>query len=788
MVNIFDTFIKKVKELPQQVAAIPQLFNQSQPSTLVASQSKPQRVSSIMPKETNTSAQLTPKAEIKSNAIFDSFIKKGNQALETLKQSEPGRIVKGFFADQPGTYKEGPEQVGEALAFGLPGGAAVAGGIKSISRAPKVLKDVKDITNVASKSEKIVDPVNKIIAAIREAKPIREGQELLYSKARGEKLAKVMGIRGQKEGEKGFFKELGALKGELPKVQYESIRNKVNQQDIDDLFNIVKDTTKITDWEKINAQVGLSKIFNKVGGAVPTEGELRLLKDVFGNSFTKTLLNKRPTTEKVKRIIEDIVNIPRTLVSSIDLSAPFRQGIFLMGRPKQFIPAFKSMFEAFASDKAYQSIQDAVKTKPSYQAMRDHGLAITDVGTMTNNEDAFLSNIAGKLPGIKHSARAYTGFLTKLRADVFDDIVNKTGVKDPKALRDLANYVNAATGRGKLPEAFEKAAPIFNAVFFSPRLIASRLQLLNPITYIKMDPVVRKEAIKDLLKTTGIITSILGLAKLHPDVSVGTEPTSADWGKPKIGNTRYDITGGFQPYLRLMAQLISGKITSSTTGKTITLGEGYRALTRDEILLRFFSGKEAPVASFVHDLLRGTNAIGEPLDFKTFDPSKNAILQRFTPLFAQDMYEAFRDEGLVGVAKAAPGLFGIGAQTYGGTPTTLGEAEQKGNRELYKYLKSRPKEEANKYLEGLEERDPQKLIKLSKFKEIEDAGLGEKEFNMVGSGIKDGTRIKMIMEVINTLPDKESKNAYLDKLDEVGLTNDTVYEQLSKFKEEGKLR
>lgn len=77
--------------------------------------------------------------------------------------------------------------------------------------------------------------------------------------------------------------------------------------------------------------------------------------------------------------------------------------------------------------------------------------------------------------------------------------------------------------------------------------------------------------------------------------------------------------------------------------------------------------------------------------------------------------------------------------------------------------------------------------KVGKYKEIEDAGLGDREVNMVGSGIKSGDRVKMIVEALKTMPTKEEKNTYLDKLDEVGLTNEEVYRQLGKLKEEGKL-
>ena len=523
------------------------------------------------------------------------------------------------------------------------------------------------IRQVAARAEpEATTAVQKVVSALKEAKPIRKKQEAIYTATRGEKLARSLKAGEKTVGEKGYYEELRALKGEMPKVQFESIRGKVGQQDIDALFVQVKNNPILSEWEKLTARKGLAKLFGEHGGAVPTEGELSLLKDVFGSGFVKTSLSKRTLFQKLKGAGLELANIPRSLMASFDLSAPLRQGVFLVGRPKQWVPAFGKQFHYFVSEKAYQNLGKTIRAKPTFPLMQEHKLALTELGTKLGaREEAFMSSWAEKIPlvgrGIKASSRAYTGFLNQLRANVFDDFVKKgiqLGIKDPKFLKDAARFINSATGRGGLGQ-LESAAVSLNTFFFSPRLLTSRLQMLNPAFYATMQPQVRKEALKSLFAFAGTTSTVAGLAALN-GVKVGIDPRSADFMKLKFGNTRYDILGGFQQPIRLAAQLLSGKVVSSTTGKTLTLGEGYKPMTRLGIAGRFLEYKEAPVVSFVAALMRGQTVLGEKLDIPT------EVVNRLIPMAAQDVVDLYNEQGLEGLPLSAPAIFGVGVQTYGG--------------------------------------------------------------------------------------------------------------------------
>jgi hypothetical protein len=277
-----------------------------------------------------------------------------------------------------------------------------------------------------------------------------------------------------------------------------------------------------------------------------------------------------------------------------------------------------------------------------------------------------MSSWAEKIPvigaGVKASGRAYIGFLNKLRFDVFADLVNKADALglDPRKNRDLtkalADFINNATGRGTLPTGLQRSAVALNSVFFSPRLLFSRLNLLNPLFYIKQEPFVRKEALKSLFSFVGAGLTVLTLSKMM-GADVGDEPRSSDFGKVKIGNTRFDVWGGFQPLVRVAAQIISGKYISSTTGKEMTLGEGYKPMTRADIVQRFAEGKLAPVPSFVVSLLKQQDSTGEPVNIP------KEIGQRFVPMVLQDTYDLAQESPEL-IPASVLSIFGVGVQTY----------------------------------------------------------------------------------------------------------------------------
>jgi hypothetical protein len=509
--------------------------------------------------------------------------------------------------------------------------------------------------------------VAKLTGALKNAEKLLPEQQQKYTQERRARLEAARALQQSTEGEAGLHAELSAFKGELPKQDFSGVRDRFTQPEVDHLFDHIKNNTDLSQFASIRARIGLGKLLD---GKLPTNSEVALLGKVFGKDFVDSINKNRSLSSKIMDALSNGLNVPRSLMSSFDLSAPFRQGLFMAGR-KEFWGAFKDMFKAFGSERAFKALNDEIDARPTRDLMSEAKLYLADPNhALGDREEQFMSSWAEKIPvigrGVRASDRAYTGFLNKVRADVFDSILkNSEGAgidiaNDPKALKDLGSFVNNATGRGSLGKTLTTAGPLLNSLFFSPRLIASRVSLLNPAYYASLSPAIRKEAIRSLLHVGALATTVTGLAAAA-GLDVETDPRSSDFAKIRTGNTRYDILGGFGQYITLGARLATN--ANKTNGVVSPLGGGYGKPTRLDVLQRFGQSKLSPVAGFVADYLRGKTYTGEP--FSVRSEAANV----FTPLFLQDAKSVMDEQGAAkGAAMSVPGLFGVGMNTYSPVP------------------------------------------------------------------------------------------------------------------------
>lgn len=526
------------------------------------------------------------------------------------------------------------------------------------------------------------DSLSKFRDALKQSTEARPEQEVLNANERSVRAGKMSSV--ETPGLAGHYERLAKLKGEFPKIPIES---KLTQSDLDTLIDHAKSVSDpAKPYELANIGTGLTKLFS---GQQVTPYESKLLGKTFGSDIEDLIyLHGGLGVTPIKDFIHESVNLPKTMMATADLSAPLRQGLPLI-TTKEYWNSFRGMVRNEAS---YNQLQEALQTRPKAEFGNQAGLYLADtVGALAKREEQFISNQVDKVPLIgtvkKGSEYAYTGFLNKLRADTFDNLIDKAekaGIKtsstvkgidgEPvqipnKVAKDIASFVNNSTGRGSLGR-LEKNAVELNSVLFSPRLISSRLTMLNPMYYAKLDPFVRKQALKALFSVAGagiLTTELLKKA----GASVNTNPTSSDFGKAKFGNIRLDPYGGFQQYIVAASRLIKGE-TTSINGNTSKLGKGI-APSRLGLILgigdknhpSLLESKASPIAGFIDDLVTGrefpVNGLGGR--FGANRPSAQAI-NLVTPMLVNDLYDLKKEDPdlIPGISLAALATFGDSLQ------------------------------------------------------------------------------------------------------------------------------
>ena len=395
------------------------------------------------------------------------------------------------------------------------------------------------------------------------------------------------------------------------------------------------------------------------------ERELRLAKRELAN---------RSLGEKLLNGAGEVLNVPRSLMSSADFSAPLRQGFWAsLSNPTIAAKAFVEQFNMAVSKKRFDRWFYDIKETPDYEVSRKAGLYLADPHNVhaTVREEAFMSNLSEKIPlfgkVVAGSERAYVGYLNKLRWDLWNSYVDnlqsqgKTYENSKEVYDGLAAYINDATGRGNITnKTFEQAAPLLNSVFFSPRLIASRVNLLARMATI-WKPSTPKEVrvmyLKDFAKVISIGLTTMAIAKLA-GADVQGDPRSSDFGKIKSGNTRIDVWGGFLPYIRYTSQILSGQ-TVNQDGTVTELGKNKQfGRTRGDVATAFARGKLAPIPGSIVDLAGGKDVVGNEVTVVS------TLQRNLLPLITSDFGDAYKDAGFAGVAKVIPSIFGVGVSTY----------------------------------------------------------------------------------------------------------------------------
>ena len=429
---------------------------------------------------------------------------------------------------------------------------------------------------------------------------------------------------------------------------------------------------------KLSEQIALLEKRIKTGDIFPRPKEqIESSREIEILEFKKNQL-QRDIRAKIKMAeprgawgnTKEVFNAFRALMTGGEFSLVLRQGGWTaMSRPGVVAKALPAMFNSFASEEVSHKINAEILNRPNahlYSKGKLHLAPIDGSATLHSMEELYMSHWIEKIPLIKNFQRAGLTFLNVIRADTFDMLVNtlpvtSAGAHNQAELRAIANYVNISTGRGNLGK-LEPAAEALNTIFFAPKYVSSRFQLLLGQPLWGGTATTRKLVAAEYARALIGLSVVFALGALAGG-DVEDDPRSSDFGKIKFGKTRIDPLFGLSQTTVVLSRILSGT-TKRGSGEVRPISRWRGKIpfggdTAWDVFSRFMRSKLSPLAGTTTDLLVGENLIGEEIELGEF------ATRLITPLAYRDIYEALLEQDIP--ETTAFGIlvfFGMGLQTY----------------------------------------------------------------------------------------------------------------------------
>lgn len=428
--------------------------------------------------------------------------------------------------------------------------------------------------------------------------------------------------------------------------------------------------------ENLNRKIETGDILPTPRVVLPQSKQVERLQ--FERDELQSEIRRRINDLKPQTIWENIAepfNTSRALITSWDASAPFRQGgFFVVARPIKSSKAFAAMAKAMKSKQGQAKVENEMKEHPLFPLAKRAKLFIAPSDgsyQLSKLEERFQTKWAKRIPGIATSERGYITFLNKQRFDMFVTFIETLSRNQEATLEEAkgtANFVNIATGRGNIGN-MEQGAVFLNTVFFAPRYVASRFQLLLGVPFFqaksfRVKKLIAKEYARYIIGMGLIYAAFDFLGEIFgAEIDFEWNPQSSDFGKIRIGKTRLDPLSGLSQVTVILARLITGKTKSTITGKVTPLrGEDvpFKGDTAFDKITQFLRFKLSPMFATGINLLEQEDAIGEPFTLKDV-PGNLAV-----PISFREINDTIKEQNIpTATAISLLTLFGMGVSTYG---------------------------------------------------------------------------------------------------------------------------
>lgn len=373
----------------------------------------------------------------------------------------------------------------------------------------------------------------------------------------------------------------------------------------------------------------------------------------------------------------------RAAKATADFSSMFRQAIVLAPmRPVKFTDSAIKAIRAFFDSEYSDRLDFEMRRQPQHIWRLRAGLFLSDVDAkMTGREEMFTSSLAERIWGagavVRASNRHMVTMLNQMRAQTFDAFREANPDANAEVMNAAARYINIATGRGELfldtPRGrkanLEPVAGVLAKLAFSPRFVASRIQMLGSPFYFAArykDKRVAMMATKDMLAFTASGIGLLTLARLA-GVEVGLDPEDSFFGKMRFGPLVIDLWGGLQQPVALLCKAC---VAAGDSRGVITASKDINVLDAG---IRYTMYKTSPGISGPYSIVFGKDIIGRKMGLL------EASLRSVAPMTLETAYDSWQatDGDLAAVLTATTAsAAGIGVSVY--------EDKKKGKAKLRK--------------------------------------------------------------------------------------------------------
>jgi hypothetical protein len=359
----------------------------------------------------------------------------------------------------------------------------------------------------------------------------------------------------------------------------------------------------------------------KAGAARVTLEKYMAQKKALANHKT---IGQTLTTNPIKNVTH-ILAATKGLVASLASHAPLKHGFpALFEDPKNWLSNYVTQFSYAAKEVGGKDVMSAIRAEGYSRENSINGIYDKWIpGELSKANEEYHSLAPGKIPVLgrlyKGSKTMFDGFNLKMRMDLVDHYVNivKGMGLDPldpetaKAWGKLA--IDQTGGKTTNPDA------LANNFLFSQRLLKAQA---NNLTAHLFDPAattaVKVQSAKTLAKMILGVGALITTANAISPGIAEFDPRSSNFGKIKIGDTRFNIGGGYDSIVTLgarVASALSGKnaIKSSSTGAFSKVGSGFGQTSFAELMGDFLQGRASPAGQVVSDLAnQKTFAGGKP--------------------------------------------------------------------------------------------------------------------------------------------------------------------------------